>query len=57
MSVPDETYFRNAPCVPNLISTVLLLSLSCGELVVPEGIICPVSSVSAVTWLTRYTRY
>jgi hypothetical protein len=30
---------------------------STGELLVPEGIICPVVSVSALTWFIRFSYY
>ena len=40
-----------------VISTLLLLSLGrylCGGLLVPQGIIRPVVSASALTWFIRY---
>ena len=54
----DEGYSRNALCAVNLISTFYYyhwVDTSAGGLLVPEGIIRPVVSASALTWFNRYT--
>jgi len=48
LSVPDEVYSRNVSCALNLISVLYFhwVDTSPGGLLVPEGIIHPVVSVS-----------
>jgi hypothetical protein len=60
LSVPDEGYSRNVLCALNLISTFYYhhwVDASAGGLLIPEGIIRPVVSASALTWFIRYMCY
>jgi hypothetical protein len=60
LSVHDDGYSRNASCALNWISTFYCyhwVDTSPGGLLVPEGIIRPVVSVSALTWFIRYIYY
>ena len=60
LGIPGEGYSRNASCTLNLISTFLLLSLvdtSAGGLLVLEGIIRPVVSVSITGWIPLLVDY
>jgi hypothetical protein len=60
LSVPDEGYSRNALCTLNLISTFFYyhwVDITGVGLLVPECIIRPVVSASALTWFNRYMCY
>jgi len=53
LSVRDKGYSRNVSCALNLISMFLLLTLGrylSWWIISPRGIICPVVSVSALSW-------
>jgi len=48
MGVPNEGYSSKASCALNYMYKSLLVT-SVGGILVPESIICPVASVSALT--------
>ena len=52
----DEGHSRNAPCALILIYYYYWIDISAGGgLLVPEGIIRPVDSVSVLIWFISYT--
>ena len=63
LSVPDEDYSQNVSCALHLYICYLrfyyyhCMDTSVGDLLVPEGIICPVGSASALTWFITYIYY